>query len=146
MRERGNKNAWVMLLAHPFEFAFAALFLVVGAGLAASGHEVDVTAVQRLPVALVVAWEVCLLVGGPLIVAGLFWRGSELMGRALERAGLILALAAWASYSFIIAWYLHWAAVLPVSQSVAIVLACALRVWALRKVDQAVTSKEAAPG
>lgn len=132
------------ILTHPFELAFAALFLIIGAGLLVRGHEIRVSTVQSLPMPLVVGWEVCLLLGGPLMALGLWWRGSQTMGRALERSGLYMAGAAWASYAVTLAWLLHsHLVVVPIAQAVAIATACLLRAWALRRVDRAVTSEGA---
>lgn len=138
IRDRGRKSLLGLLLAHPFELAFAALFILVGGALAAKGHEVRLSSVQELPMALVVGWEVCLLLGGPAIAVGLCWRGSELMARAIERAGLYLAAAAWSTYALTIGVMTHGNAAVPVGQAVAIALACLLRAYALSRVDRSV--------
>jgi len=138
IRDRGKKTLLALLLAHPFELAFAALFLIVGGALVAKGHEVRISTVQELPRALVVWWEVCLLLGGPAIAAGLWWRGSERMGRAVERAGLYLGAAAWATYAITIGSLLKWAGTVPIGQAVVLALACVVRGIALHLVDKQV--------
>ena len=126
-------------LAQPFELCFAILFTLMGAALVLRGHQVRVTSVQQLPTFLVIGWEICLLLGGPLIAAGLFWRGTELMARAFERSGLYLAAAAWATYATTLLFLVGGRLVIvPIAQAVTIAGACLLRAHALRTVDRVV--------
>lgn len=130
------------LLVHPFELAFAAFFTILAAALIAHGHEVKVTAVQTLPIPLVVTWEICLLGGGPAIALGLLWRGTQTMGRAIETAGLALGAGAWATYATTI-WWLTPAGdhpVVPTAQAATVVLACVLRGIFLYRVEKAITA------
>ncbi|GAA2037298.1 hypothetical protein GCM10009740_31310 [Terrabacter terrae] len=130
------------LLSHSFELAFAALFAILGFGLLAHGHEVKVTTVQTLPIPLVIAWEVCLLAGGPAMALGLLWRGTETMGRAIETAGLSLGAGAWVT-SAITVWWLspHGALPLvPIAEAFTIFIACILRAVALYRVEKAITA------
>lgn len=143
IRDREGKSWRVAVLAHPFEIAFAMLFVVVGISLALHNHEVKLSAVQMLPKPLVIAWEVCLLLGGPAIVAGLLWPGSEFMGRAIERAGCYLAAAVWTSYVIVIWKMAGAAAAVPIAQGATITLGCMLRAWALSRVDRTVAREEA---
>lgn len=140
IRERGEKRPLAVLLAHPFEVGFAVLFVIVGIGLAARGHEIRVSSVQRLPRMLVFGWEACLLLGGPAIAVGLMWRGSELMGRAIERAGLYLVAAAWFTYALTIGYLVGGKATLPIAQAVTMAVCCLLRAYALSRVDRRVLS------
>lgn len=143
IRTRDSKSWRVAVLAHPFECAFAVLFVVVGVALALKGHEVRLSTVQLLPRPIVIAWEVCLLIGGPAMMAGLVWRGSELMGRAIERAGCYLAAAVWASYAIVVAKYAGTVGGVAIAQGLTITLGCLVRAWALTSVDRTVAREEA---
>lgn len=126
------------ILTSTFELAFAIIFIASGANLLLSFDGMRVSPTEYLPTPLALLWGSCLLLSGPLIVAGLLWRGTELMARAVEGSGLFLASAAWASYALIINTLTHGKATVSIIQAVVITLACLLRGWALYGADKAI--------
>lgn len=126
-------------LLHAFELAFAAIFLIIGVQLIASGHQVSVSEHQYLPTPIVVVWEICLLAGGPLMMLGLLWPRSETMARGIETAGLSLGAAAWTSYAIVILDVTRGRFLASVFQAIVICLACLIRAWALYRVEKAIT-------
>lgn len=126
------------MFTYPFELAFAAIFLVVGVNLLVSFDQTKISATDFLPAPLAILWGACLTLSGPLMLAAIFWRGSETMARAVEGAGLFLAMSAWASYAVIINTLAHGKAASSVWQAVIIVLACILRGWALYSTEKAI--------
>lgn len=143
--ERTRVRTPTALLVHPFELAFAALFTLIGAGLLARGGEVRVSSIQTLPEPLVVCWEIFLLAGGPSVAFGLLWRGTPMMGRAIETAGLCLAAAAWSTYAVTMWAVLGAPATIPSGEGVTIALACLLRAYALLRVEKVIAKVNAAP-
>lgn len=124
----------------PFEFAFAIVFLILGASLVLSGFTIKVSPAQVLLGPIVIGWALALGLGGVAIITGLVWSGSGVLSRGIERAGLILILSAWSSYGLAMAFLAPSGTILSVLQAIAICSGCIGRIVALYRVDRAVRS------
>lgn len=85
-------------LAHSFEFGFAVLCIIVAASLALLGFVVPAGPATELPRFIGIAWAIALGLGGPAILTGVYWRGSEELSRGFELAGLILCASMWITF------------------------------------------------
>ncbi len=73
---------------HPFETYLLALAVVSGVPLIFGGGN-SRTIDASLPPTLVVVWGVMLTVGSSMALVGSYWRGRQITGLVLERAGLV---------------------------------------------------------
>lgn len=127
---------------YPELYSMSAYFTLVGASLILSGFELVVSDVQRLPAPLVAGWALLLILGGPAIVVGLRWRGSDMLGRALQRAGLMMAAAAWATYVLTML-KVSPGSLLAIGQGLTFTAMCVGRTLGLYRVDRTVEHIEA---
>lgn len=127
------------ILAHPFELAMALVFLLTGGGIVLSGFHLQVTNVQReLPNVLVGVWSFALLGAGVLIAVGIAWMGRLAVGRAVEKAGHVLAISGWGTYAITILGFAESSRVtVTVLTATALCLGCAGRIYALYRLDRA---------
>lgn len=126
------------ILAHPFEFTVALMFLITG------GNSINVLIHVRsqlrigllaLPLPLLWVWILAIVLGALLIVASYVQPVTKLMVRATERAGLCLAGAAWTCIAIVL---IHLDPGHPAMwlQYVAITLGCVLRLWAMHRYEK----------
>jgi hypothetical protein len=125
-------------LDHSFEISIACLHLLTAVTIALSGFS------MRLTDKVAMGWMgltpifAGFLVGGLAMIVGPSWRGVGHVGRAIERAGLYVIIAAWFNVVMIVT--LVEPSVLPgvLAQAVVIIVGCVGRAAALRRVDRAV--------
>lgn len=113
----------------PFEVLSAFVTFMVGvASLIFPGEN----ALYEVQGPILVAWAVCMALGGPLALSGLFWRGNEGIGVAVLRSGLVLMATGWGVRAIVIAlMFSEPTALIAVVIYTAISLAFLLRVLAL---------------
>jgi len=127
---------------YPELYSMSAYFLLVGASLILSGFELRVSDVQVLPAPLVAGWAVLLVLGGVSIVTGVRWSGSDVLGRAIQRAGLMMAGAAWFTYVLTMV-KVSPESILGIGQGATFTAMCLGRTLGLYRVDRAVEHIEA---
>lgn len=126
------------MLAAPFEFAVAILFLVSGVGLGQALVKGNPTTLgHALPEFLLWVWAAMIGAGALGMLYGILSPGTTVMSRAVERSGLYLSLAAWSTLGAVVIWTepTAWATYVQVF---AIVSGCALRLRALYKVEKVI--------
>lgn len=144
LRPRGQaiKDNIPRILLAPFEFAVAFMFISTGLSAARAvvkyGNHLPDTGLLSLPHSILWGWIVAVIAGAICILIGLAAGLTRRMARAVERSGLWLTLAAWATIAvgqmcFTLSDPLSYA------QYLAIVLGCALRLYASREVEHAMT-------
>lgn len=123
----------------PLIVAYGLIFVVAGVAAAISG--LLLAALGGL-----IGWSViaAVVIGGGLIAAGGVWGGVEHIARAVERAGHYVAGAGWASFALIYGAEYGLDASANVLQAVVLTGGCIARAQALRRVDRAVETAEAA--
>lgn len=115
---------------NPFEVAVAVLSLVTAVAYLTDPN----SGFLLIPTVLAVVWAVQMVVAGPVVLAGMLWRGDVNMGYAVERAGLYLLTSAWATRAVVLAAAGHALSVTVVAGVViylGISLCALVRVWAI---------------
>jgi hypothetical protein len=125
-------------LDNSFEISIACLHLISAVTILASGFKVQLTPTVTMGALGLGPIFAGFLLGGLAMIVGPSWRGVGHVGRAIERAGLYVVIAAWFNVTLIVT--LIEPALLPgvLAQAVVIIVGCAGRAAALRRVDRAV--------
>lgn len=135
---RGVPRLPPVMLTHSFELCFGIVFMLVGVRLVLTGF--TSASIPTAPAYLGVLWAFTIGVGGVLLALGLLWRGTEVFGRGVERAGLYLVASGWFTYAMTVVFFPpDGGGILIILQGVAISVACVARASALVKVDRVVT-------
>ncbi|WLW38575.1 hypothetical protein [Streptomyces phage Verabelle] len=125
-------------LDHSFEISIACLHLLSAATIALNGFQLQATPTVTMGVWSLGPIFAGFLLGGLAMIVGPSWRGVGHVGRAIERAGLYVIIAAWVNVLMIVA--IIEPSLLPgvLAQAVVIIVGCVGRAAALRRVDRAV--------
>lgn len=91
-----------VVYTHPFEMAVAAASFLIGLTLIIGGVGAASSGLALAPHFAVKVWQIMMLIGGPMALAGLLWRGSASFGMAVERAGLIFLATAWGTRAIVL--------------------------------------------
>lgn len=116
------------LRQRPFEHAFAVIMLLSAFTMYLSGGGVIVPHLSPL---LAVLWIALNLAGGAFVLTGLLWRGSAVMGRALEQVGWFTGAITLTAAVVVLLWFGSWALLPGLLDEVVLVLAMVLRTWFL---------------
>lgn len=139
LRSERVKRGHRAVLAHPFEMVTGTIFIISALNLllvriATPGVEYGLLA---LPTPLFALWAITIILGGVGVIVGCLAPLEDVLGRAVEKASLLLSATSWFTLgltTFILepAQWASW------TQTFAVVVGCILRLRALRHVDRAV--------
>ncbi len=146
LQRRRHSAALTAFEENSWEVAFGVLFILAALSLVSAGSVFPTGPGTFLPLWLVWGWEAALALGGVTMIAGLAWRGTQVVGRAVERAGLYLTVAAWGSIAFTLTATAPSLYAAVIAQAVTVVAGGLGRIFALRRVDRVVDTARAVAG